>query len=281
VKTGFEGRTLLIATMHGKEAAIAPPLEAALGVRCILPSGFDTDRFGTYSGETERPGNAFETMRMKCLAAMEACGADLGIASEGSFGPHPYIPFAVAGEERLICIDRLQGLEIAVQQVTPRTNFNREEVKHWQALMDFARQAGFPAHGLLLKGLQDKQPVCIKGIQSEAALRIAFDRLLHENEVVTVETDMRAMCNPTRMDVIAQLTQQLLDKMTSLCPACAKPGFGEKRHEAGLPCGWCGSPTGKVLAAETNCTHCGFGERKVFPDGMEEADPGDCPRCNP
>ena len=48
----FAGRSLCIATMHGKEAAIAPVLQQRLGVRCVLPpDDFDSDRFGTFSGE--------------------------------------------------------------------------------------------------------------------------------------------------------------------------------------------------------------------------------------
>jgi hypothetical protein len=281
VRNWFAGRRLVIATMHGKEQVIAPLLEAALGVQCELPPGFDTDRFGTFSGETDRPADAFQTMRIKCLAGMDAAKADLGIASEGSFGPHPVIPFAAAGEERLICIDRLHGLEIAVQLITARTNFNREEVRHWQELVNVAKQAGFPGHGLILKGVHEGQPAIIKGIQSADALRRAFDQLIQENETLTVETDMRAMCNPTRMEALAGLARLLAEKMTRACPGCAKPGFGEQREEAGLPCAWCGSPTGKVKALQTICTHCGFRECKVFPDRIEEADPGDCPRCNP
>jgi hypothetical protein len=34
----FRGRKVCVATMHGKQRAIAPRLERALGVRCVLPS---------------------------------------------------------------------------------------------------------------------------------------------------------------------------------------------------------------------------------------------------
>ncbi|GBL35844.1 hypothetical protein EMGBS15_14390 [Filimonas sp.] len=43
----FEGRRLLVATKHGKEQVIAPILESALGVICVLPSNLDTDVLGT------------------------------------------------------------------------------------------------------------------------------------------------------------------------------------------------------------------------------------------
>jgi hypothetical protein len=47
----FKGRNLVIATLHGKEKVIAPLLEHALGVKIIVPEKFDTDQYGTFSGE--------------------------------------------------------------------------------------------------------------------------------------------------------------------------------------------------------------------------------------
>ena len=70
----FVGRTLVIATQHQKEKVIAPALEAALGVRCIVPDQFDSDRFGTFSGEIPRIKTPLETARDKCIAAMQQSG---------------------------------------------------------------------------------------------------------------------------------------------------------------------------------------------------------------
>lgn len=50
----FEGRRLVIATKHGKEAFLAPILERELGVHCFILPLFDSDIFGTFSGEVER-----------------------------------------------------------------------------------------------------------------------------------------------------------------------------------------------------------------------------------
>ena len=95
----FSGRKLVIATKHKKEQVIAPLLENALGAKCIVPEGFDTDTFGTFSGEKERADDPVITARIKCLKAMELTGATLGVASEGSFGPHPSLFFINADEE--------------------------------------------------------------------------------------------------------------------------------------------------------------------------------------
>jgi len=92
----FENRKVVIATKHHKEKFIAPLFENELGVKCFVPYDFDTDVLGTFSGEVDRKDTAFETVKKKCLLAMEQTNCDLGIASEGSFGPHPIVFMASA-----------------------------------------------------------------------------------------------------------------------------------------------------------------------------------------
>jgi hypothetical protein len=65
----FDGRTVLIATMHKKEAIIAPLLEKELSVKCMTTSELNTDHFGTFSGEMARDYPPLQTVRMKALAA--------------------------------------------------------------------------------------------------------------------------------------------------------------------------------------------------------------------
>lgn len=114
----FAGRALCIATMHGKERVIAPVLEARLGVRCVLPpAGFDSDRFGTFSGDVPRRGTAREIARSKAEAGMDATGLDLAVASEGSFGPHPEAFLVQVGAELVLLVDRRHGIEIAGEHV--------------------------------------------------------------------------------------------------------------------------------------------------------------------
>lgn len=40
--------------MHGKENVLSPILEKALGVETIVPESFNTDLYGTFSGEIPR-----------------------------------------------------------------------------------------------------------------------------------------------------------------------------------------------------------------------------------
>jgi len=277
----FAGRRLVIATMHGKEKVLAAPLEIALGVHCIVPDLFDTDRFGTFSGEVERPGDADFTLRLKCLAAMEAANCDLAVASEGSFGPHPMLPFAAVGEERLLVLDNLHGLEIAVRSLSSATNFQQTEIADLPALLDFALRIGFPEHGLILRGSKDGHIEFVKGLHNIAALASAFSALRASTDTIMVQTDMRAMHNPTRMEAIARLCDELLERVCCMCLGCGRPGFGERHYNKGLPCAWCGTPTDRALSIEKRCSHCGHVEVQLYPDGVETAEPGLCQYCNP
>lgn len=64
------GKRAVLATMHGKERVIRPLLEGGLGLQIILPNGFDTDRFGTFSREIERTGSQLDAARAKIEAAL-------------------------------------------------------------------------------------------------------------------------------------------------------------------------------------------------------------------
>jgi hypothetical protein len=81
----FENRTIVIATMHKKESVIAPLLEDNFNLKCIVPSEFNSDSLGTFSGEIERKEDPISTLRQKCLLALKTSNLDLAIASEGSF----------------------------------------------------------------------------------------------------------------------------------------------------------------------------------------------------
>ena len=91
----FQNRKLVIATKHQKEIVIAPILEKELGVICFINEDFDTDTLGTFTGEIERKLDPISTVREKCIKAMDLSNCDMGVASEGSFGPHPSLFFVL------------------------------------------------------------------------------------------------------------------------------------------------------------------------------------------
>jgi hypothetical protein len=277
----FRGRRLVIATKHNKENVIAPLIEDYLGVECFVPTDFDTDALGTFTGEIERIEDALTTVRKKCLLAMEKYHCDLGIASEGSFGPHPTIFMAHADDEILIFIDKKNNLEIIVRELSLDTNFNAATISSFQNLVDLVKTVGFPEHGVILKSTKEEVLEVVKGIQSWELLEESYHKLSANNSHVVAETDMRAMYNPTRMKVIEKATQKLVTKIKSICPQCTTPGFGVVKIKSGLPCEWCGSPTNSTKSHIYQCQKCNFEQEKMFPNDKKTEDPMYCDRCNP
>ncbi len=273
----FKNRRLVIATMHGKEQVLAPLLEQALGVHCEVVE-INTDAFGTFSGEVERTGTPVEAALQKCRAALEKTDADLALASEGSFGPHPIIGLVPGNEEWLVLLDRRNNRHIVAKHLTTETNFTGQQVNSWRELSEFAQRVGFPAHALLLKNRETAATVYHKGIATEAALRNAFDQL---GGTAWAETDMRAMHNPTRMKAIAAAAGKLIEKILSLCPVCHEPGFAATDAIEGLPCELCRRPTRGTLFLIYTCTCCGHREERIPPGRKPYQDAMYCDYCNP
>jgi len=277
----FQNRKLVIATKHQKDKVIAPILEKELGVHCFTDRTFDTDLFGTFSGEIERRLDPISTAREKCLMAMQLNNCDLGIASEGSFGPHPSMFFASADDEFLIFIDAQNNIEITVRELTTSTNFNGQIIHSQQALYEFAEKAGFPSHGLILRKSAEEHIDIHKGITDHDHLKSAFELLHSKYKAVYAETDMRAMHNPTRMEVIEKATQKLVQKIKSRCPHCQMPGFGITDAKRGLPCVLCGSPTNSILSYTYSCEHCALTKEEIYPNKKVAEEPMYCHNCNP
>lgn len=277
----FEGRQLVIATKHKKETVIAPILEKHIGVKCFTPDDFDTDALGTFTGELDRKEDALSTARTKCLLAMEKTKCDLGIASEGSFGPHPTIFMAHADEEFLIFIDKKNNLEIIVRELSLDTNFYATTIKCFQNLVDLVNKVGFPEHAVLLKIAGKEVTSAVKGIQSWELLEESYHSLSTSNSQVVAETDMRAMYNPTRMKVIEKTTKKLVKKIKSVCPLCNTPGFGVVDIKSGLPCRWCNSPTNSTLSFVYACQKCDYRNEVLHPHKKMKEDPAFCNYCNP
>jgi hypothetical protein len=278
------GKRAVLATMHGKDRVIRPLLEGGLGLQVVLPYGFDTDRFGTFSREIERTGSQLDAARSKIEAAFEHdSSAKVAIASEGSFGPHPFFPFVAIGREIIVLRDRETGLELIGHHADQSTNFAHEMVESIEAAIIFAKRIDFPRHGLIVIGVSDGNPAPDRYLQKNA---LSFDDLTAQvGEAIAIcgaahlETDMRAHRNPTRMRAIKRATIDLVRRYRSACPICARPGFTVAERLTGLPCAWCGEPTTALRAEVYLCAGCDY--RLEQPVEVSTADPGQCPSCNP
>jgi hypothetical protein len=277
----FEGRHLLIASMHQKEQVLQPLMEASLKVTVSVANGLNTDLLGTFSGEVARIADPLTTARKKCELALDLTDCDLALASEGSFGTHPAAFFLPANEEWLLLLDRKNGLEIHARHLSLETNFSVQEFHSLEELNAFASKVGFPSHGLMLRRSKDNLEGLLKGITDPEQLRTAAMLLLKTQGYGFVETDMRALFNPSRMQVIGETAQLLVQKLNSFCPSCQLPGFAVTTAEPGLPCSLCGTPSSAALAHLMVCNHCQHQEKVEFPHGKKTEDPQYCQVCNP
>ena len=281
----YSGRRGVLATMHGKEAAISPAFRKRLGLRVETPMGLDTDALGTFTGEIARVGTIRETAIAKARLGMAAVGIPIGIASEGSYGPHPLIPFIAGGIELMALVDDDRGIVVCEHLIDDAPAYDHvitAEIGHIDSFLDRIR---FPGHALIVRPHQtDGSEVMIhKGLRTVEALAnaIASAAGRSDDKRALVQTDMRAHMNPTRMATISRLANSLCDRLATLCPGCAMPGYGLVDVEYGLPCEWCGAPSLMALHYVFGCVACDFSEKRPRPDGRTSADPGQCPKCNP
>lgn len=281
----YFNKVAVLTTMHGKEQVIAPVIKKGLGLLVHLATGVNTDRFGTFSRDIDRIGSQLDAARAKIAAGFEyAPLARVGLASEGSFGPHPFIPFLALGRELIVLIDRDTGLELIGYDASPATNYGHVVVSNPEDALKFAERAQFPAHGLIVMGCDGEKPAperaLIKDIADRATLASAVRRAIEICGSAFIEADMRAHRNPTRMAAIERAARDLVGRYLSKCPSCAWPGFDVTERVAGLACAWCGEPTQVIRAEVLSCAQCAH--RLERPATTEvTADPGRCKNCNP
>lgn len=280
--TPYNGCRIVLATKHQKSRALSAPFKKILGAyveECLV----DTDSLGTFSGEQPRKATAVKTARKKCLMGLNRANTEYGLASEGSFGPHPAIPFIPANTELLYFIDMQNRFEVHLSQVFTETNFAGDEISTLDELKAFSEKTLFPSHALLIRPLKhySKAPI-FKGINTTADLEAAFNEVRrHSSSTVWVETDMRAHCNPTRMKNIESLGERLAERLRRYCPSCDTPGWGKVDVTVGLPCEWCGMPSEAVREEIYGCTKCRHRESVLPPHGQTTVSPDYCSYCNP
>lgn len=280
----FAGRMMGVATIHGKEQVIGPVLMKAMSLAGFTAiEGLNTDRFGAFSGEVQRVLDPLEACRAKAKHGAEVSGFDLVIASEGSFGPYPPAPFVPCDEELLVLYDARDDRFFEHRHVALNTVFGGEQCSTWAQVKEFAGRMKFPGHGVVVR-TSEKWVVgdpMTKGIRDEEVLRTIVQGLIASNGSCWVETDMRAMMNPTRMAVIAETAERFARELASTCPACGACWFRVTESMPGLPCELCGWPTESIRAYQRTCMECAHEASSPRPDGKHSEDPLHCGNCNP
>ena len=277
----YAGKKVSLLTKHGKEAIIAPILARAIGCHTELVTGVDTDDLGTFDRLIDRQGTQLQTARRKAHIGIDHSQYCLGVASEGAFVADPYSGFMPWNIEMVVFVDDLNAIEVVGIAQGSAVSMG-EFVRDIDGLLQFAQDAQFPSHHLMLRPESQTDPRVRKGIHDMDTLKLAFMDALAEshNGKVFVENDLRAHCNPTRQRMIAQATEDLVQKMLSLCPVCNKPGFWKTKAQPGRLCGSCGSPTRLPVCEIWTCHYCDHEVHQPLPN-MQPADMAQCDVCNP
>lgn len=280
----FAGRMLGIATMHGKEHVIGPVLQRALGLAgsTAIPD-IDTDRFGAFSGEVARTMDPLAACIAKARYGAEASGLDLVIANEGSFGPYPPAPFMSCDEEFLALYDARDDRLFTHRHISLDTVFGGEAVRTTAQALVFADRMKFPSHHLVVRRERKFAPgdAVRKGVSTRVELERITATLLQAHGTCWVETDLRAMANPTRMRVIAETTERFAAELQRECTNCGACWFRISGSRSGLPCGYCGTPTASIRSYVRTCWNCSSEVHEPRPDGKEAEEQRFCPICNP
>ncbi len=279
----FAGRKIIIATMHKKEQVITPLFEQRLGVTIVIPSAFNTDKFGIFAREIKKTDNQLEAAIKKAYAAMELTHTDLAIASEGSFGAHPAIPFIQSNLELILFIDKKNELEIRGHHRTSETNMDGEYVTSADKAVNFAIKYNFPDAGIILKFGEKSKFRIYKNISTLEECTYRTKKMLSRpfTKKIFIETDMRAHKNPIRMKAIEQATIDLLKNIESVCPECETPGFIITDIKKGLACSLCSLPTDLPIHELYTCSKYKYSQNKLITKHNKLADPMYYGYCNP
>ena len=273
-------RAAVLATRHGKLDLIAPALATVgLSVRAV---DVDTDALGTFSGEVPRTGSPRDVAVAKARLGMRAAGVPLGVASEGSVGPSPVVPLAVADVELVVLVDDVRGLVVVGRHVSHDLRIVGEDVASGAPLDDLVRRAGLPDHRVIVRPAVGPPDPVVKAVADLDALAAAVARCAAASPDgrARVETDLRAHLCPSRRPAIAAAAADLAARLAATCPACSSPGWGIEGTGPGRPCAACGTPTAVPRADLEACVVCP--ERRERPRvDAGPVDPARCERCNP
>lgn len=281
----YAGDLAVLATKHGKLGCVAPELARAGLV--VEAADVDTDVLGTFTGEVPRSAPPLETAIAKARLGMVARGTALGVASEGTVGPHPDVPWLTVDHEIVVLVDDRRGIVVAGRHASSDVVAASAVVAPGAGLhdrlRDLARRADLPDHAVtVVPSLGPPRPVR-KGLRriGEIADAVEACAVASPDGRARIATDLRAHRCPGRRAVIRAAAADLADRLATRCPACGSPGWGRSEVRTGVPCAWCGDAVARVRAEIGGCPACGHRVERPVPAGPAVADPGECARCNP
>lgn len=277
----YYGKRALLTSKHQKLSLFQEPFIERLNL-AIDELDLDTDILGTFSGEIERVAPPLQTAIRKAELGLDASGLTLGIASEGSIGADPNIPWIHCDYEIAVFLDRERDLVISESYKSHEIIAATITARAGDDLTDFLVKADFPNHGVIVRSLSSDTTQSRKGIHDHSTLREAITSLVAvspTNQVV-IESDFRALHSPSRQRNIAHVAALLASKVATSCPECATPGWGAIDFLKGVECSECGDVNPNAIRGELlGCYKCTYQTPgKII---RQYLDPAQCVFCNP
>lgn len=277
----YASQKAVLTSKHQKLHLIQPHFKESLSLDVVeLP--LDTDLLGTFSGEIERVLTPRETAIKKAKLGMQATGMSLGIASEGSIGPNPSVPWIQSDFELIVFVDAERDLVITETFLSHEIIATTIEISPEDSLETFLEKADFPRHALMAEPVDSHEPLIYKGINSLGGLHSAIADCASHSKInrVKLQSDLRAMHSPSRQLNIEKVGQLLAKRVAALCPACNTPGWGRTDYLYGVLCSDCGQENSEIAREEVlGCCLCDF--TSAGKTINSEIDPGRCNFCNP
>ena len=283
-KHPYFGQPIVLTSKHEKLSLIQPAFQEIAGLT-LAEEALDTDLLGTFSGEVERIFPPLETAIRKAELGLIKTGANLGLASEGSIGPDPLIPFAISNIEHMVLVDKIRGLIISESFRSFEIVKVSEVVAPGQNLKKLMWSVGFPEQKLIampnqVDGEGSLNP--IKAIFTRESLLDAIAECASQSKdgKARIEPDYRAHNSPSRAKNIIKVAEMLATRVSKLCPTCNCPGWGKVGYNYGLNCEACDTHDSTAMRQEVlGCASCDQKLAGVVLATNLRAE--NCQQCNP
>jgi len=275
----YRDAKVVLPTLHGKGVLAERAFKKHLGMH-VEELDIDTDQFGTFSGDVERKLTPKECAIAKAKLGLTLSEHSYALASEGSIGADPTVPFINSDIEYVVFVDSVNDLIISHLYRSFDITAHSHEYIEGEDLEKFLVKADFPRHKLIVKSLDSGVIALAKGIASHDELMSALDQATKRGfKRITIESDLRAHKSPSRAENIRTAFEELAIRINSLCPQCESPGWGVTSSVRGLHCADCGEETDATRAFVYGCVSCTF---TTEGDPLATSiDPSRCSWCNP
>lgn len=270
---------IALATKHGKLNQLKPAFERLSDFELVVAE-IDTDLFGAFSGETPRTSSPLETAIAKARAGAIELGLDYGLASEGTIGPNPSIPWATVDHEVLVLVCLSRDLTIYETHQSTAILAKTQALEPGCDLTAVFTAFDLPNHAVNLSYSNSDSHSIEKGLSDIEQLRTRIESLWDQDFEIRLESDFRAMSSPSRQTNIEACAEKLVNRIASNCPGCDEIGFGKISYEFGVPCISCGEVNSRIPHTELQgCVACEYSQSKSL--GVTSIDPARCDGCNP